>query len=93
MIRLFLMLTLFASLTVVSVAQADTSPPPASPGTEASATEVGPSAQTPETSERRDERNSRPRWIPRQARRRREGPTVTPYPVLIGHAGIPSLPF
>jgi hypothetical protein len=88
MIRLALMLILFVSLAVVSAAQADTSPSP-----ETAVTEVEPPAQATEASERRDERSSRPRWIPRQARRQREAPVVTPYPVVIGPAGIPTLPF
>lgn len=90
MIRLALILTLFVSLTVVSVAQADTSPSP-TPKATATATEPDSPAKVSEPS---DERNSRPRWIPRQARRRAAAaPAVTPYPVLIGPAGIPTLPF
>lgn len=89
MIRLALMLTLFASLTVVSVAQADTTPSPAP-----TAVEAAPPVPATKASKPRDERSSRPRWIPRQARKRREaGPALTPYPVLIGPAGIPTLPF
>ena len=87
MIRLALMLILFVSLSVASAAQADTSP-----SRTPAATEAEPSAPTAVVSERRDERSSRPRWIPRQARRR-HGPAATPYPVLIGPAGISNLPF
>jgi hypothetical protein len=89
MIRLALILTLFVSLTVVSVAQADTSPSP-TPKAPATATEPDSPAKVSPS----DEKNSRARWIPRQARRRAAAaPAVTPYPVLIGPAGIPTLPF
>ncbi len=90
MIRLALMLILFVSLAVASAAQADTSP-----SRTPAATEAEPSAPTAIVSERRDERSSRPRWIPRQARRRQEsgGPAVTPYLVLPGPVGISSLSF
>ena len=88
MIRLVLMLVLFVSLAVASAAQADTSPSP-----ETAVAEAERPAQATKASDRRDERSSRPRWVPRQARRRREAPVVTPYPVLIAPAGIPTLPF
>ena len=89
MIRLALMLVLFVSLALASAVQADTSASPAP-----AATEAEPSVRTEKASERLDERHSRPRWIPRQARRRREfGPVVAPYPVMLGPAGISNLPF
>jgi hypothetical protein len=83
------MLILFVSLTIASAAQADTSRAPAPAATEAEG-----SAGTAKASERRDERDSRPRWIPRQARRRHElAPAVTPYPVLFAPMGVSNLPF
>lgn len=88
MIRLALMLTLFASLTVASVVHADSSP---------SATRAAQEQEKPavELAESQPEKQlAKPRWAPRQARRRGEyGPAVTPYPVLLTPTGIPSLGF
>ena len=88
MIRLALVLILFASLTVASVVQADETP-----SAPASAPEV---TQEPEvvSETSREKPALEPRWAPRQARRRGEyGPAVTPYPVLLAPTGIPGLQF
>ena len=85
MIRLALVLLLFVSLAVVSATQADTSPTAAPTATEAVPTEKG--------SERLGERPARPRWSPRQARRRQEiGPVGAPQAVMRSTAGMSDLP-
>lgn len=89
MIRLALVLALFVTLAVAGVAQADPGP-----SAEASVEEAVPAVPAEKGPERLDEPRPEPRWVPRQARKREEfGPAVTPYPVLFGPAGIPSLPF
>jgi hypothetical protein len=90
MIRLALMLTLFASLAVASVVHADPSPS-ATPETQEPEKS---SVRVTEDRSRPEKRFEKPRWAPRQARRRGEyGPAVTPYPVLLAPTGIPNLHF
>lgn len=92
MFRLALTLTLFLGLTVASVATAD--PAPASTAAPVEAQAVKPAETTPAERIERIERESRPRWVPSQARRQRElGPALTPYPALLRPSGIPTLPF